>query len=150
MSAPKSVVKIKKDGVEYVSNVDRGSYYLFELTRAALRDVGKFVKKRFKESYYSNFTRRTGAAGRVTKYKVWSSKSTKYPRLQIGLPTGRNDGFYAYFQEFGTVRTPELGLLKKTVEQNISEIVKIESQYLSAVSDERAAQSKINEGETVE
>ena len=44
MSVPKSVVKVKKNGVEYTSNVDAAQYYIHELNRAALRDVGKFVK----------------------------------------------------------------------------------------------------------
>ena len=44
MSAPKSVTKINKNGVTYTSNVDACQYYLHELNRAALRDVGKFVK----------------------------------------------------------------------------------------------------------
>jgi len=43
---PKSVVKVKKDGIEYISNVDRTKYTLTELTRAALKDVGKFLRKR--------------------------------------------------------------------------------------------------------
>ena len=46
MPMPKSVVKVKKDGVEYISNVDRTKYTLTELTRAALKDVGKFLRKR--------------------------------------------------------------------------------------------------------
>ena len=46
MPMPKSVVKVKKDGIEYISNVDRTKYTLTELTRAALKDVGKFLRKR--------------------------------------------------------------------------------------------------------
>ena len=43
MSAPKSVVKIEKNGVKCTSSVDFCEYSIKELTRAALRDVGKFV-----------------------------------------------------------------------------------------------------------
>ena len=63
MSAPKSVVKIDKNGVKYTSNVDFCQYSIKELTRAALRDVGKFVKRRFRESYYQQFKKHTGDAG---------------------------------------------------------------------------------------
>ena len=136
MGAPKSVIKLKKDGVEYVSNVDACSYYMHELTRAALRDVAKLITRRFRESYYSHFNRDSGDAGRATKYKVWASPSTIAPRVQIGLKTGQVPGFYAYFQEFGSSKQPKLGLLKGAAEDNIAEIIKIESQYLSGLSEE--------------
>ena len=45
MSVPKSVIKFKKSGVVYTSSVDRAEYTIRELTRAALRDVGKFVSR---------------------------------------------------------------------------------------------------------
>lgn len=141
MSAPKSVTKLKvKDGkvnITYESNLDAAQYYLFELNRAALRDVGKFVTKVFRTAYYQHFQKRTGNAGKATKYKVWAGAKTTAPRVQIGLKTGQVDGFYAYFQEFGTsTGIPRLGLLTHAVEDNVAEIVKIESQYLSGLSDE--------------
>ena len=43
MSVPKSVTKFDKNGVKFVSNVDYCQYTIQELTRAALKDVGKFV-----------------------------------------------------------------------------------------------------------
>lgn len=144
VSAPKSVVKVKaKNGsvsVEYTSSVDAAEYYTHELTRAALRDVGKYVCKVFRTSYYSHFTKRTGDAGKATKYKVISSATTTAPRVQIGLKTGKVPGFYAYFQEFGTKKgnVPQLGLLTHAVQDNIPQIVSIESQYLSGLSDEAA------------
>lgn len=153
MPTPKSQVKIKaKEGkaeVTYESNLDACQYYIFELTRAALRDVGKFVSKAFRAAYYSHFTKQTGQAGKSTKYKVWSNKDTLYPRVDIGLDS-KALGFYAYFQEFGTKtgNVPKLGLLTKTVEDNVDEIIRIESQYLSALDgEERAMESMISESE---
>ena len=147
MSAPKSVVKVKKSGVEYTSNVDACQYYIHELNRAALRDVGKFVKTEFKRAFYSVFQRHSGDAGRATNYVVIASKSTTSPRVQIGLKTGKVDGFYAYFQEFGSSKTPKLGLLQRTVEDNVAKIIEIESKYLSGLEDEAKALSMIDEGE---
>ena len=46
MNVPKSVVKIKKNGVEYTSSVDYVCYNIFELSRAAMRDVGRFLTNR--------------------------------------------------------------------------------------------------------
>ena len=149
MSAPKSVVKMNKNGITYTSNVDACEYYIFELTRAALRDVGKFLKKQFRENYYRTFRRKTGEGGKATKVKVWSSKNTKYPRLEIGLPTGKVPGFYSYFQEVGTSKTPKYALLTHAAQDNIATIVKIESQYLSGLSGEAERLNHlINEGET--
>lgn len=147
MSAPKSVTKINKNGVTYTSNVDACQYYIHELSRAALRDVGKFVRTKWRQIYYTYFTRRTGDAGKAVNYNVIASKSTTAPRVQVGLKSGKVDGFYAYFQEFGTSKTPRLGLLSSTVEDNIQTIVEIESKYLSALEDEAQALALVDESE---
>lgn len=141
MGAPKSVTKIKaKKGdyeVEYTSDVDAASYYIHELSRAAMRDVGKFLTKAFRVSYYAHYKRRTGDAGKATKYKVYASAKTEQPRVEVGLKKGPVPGFYAYFQEFGTsTGIPQLGLLTHAAEDNVATIVEIESKYLSALSDE--------------
>lgn len=47
MSVPKSVIKLNKNGVQYVSSCDRAQYTIKELTRAALRDVGKFLVRQY-------------------------------------------------------------------------------------------------------
>lgn len=153
MPTPKSKIKVlAKNGkteVTYESNLDATEYYLFELNRAALRDVGKYVAKTFKTAFYSNFGKHTGNAGKATKYNVFSNKDTKYPRVQIGLKPPNGRGFYEYFQEFGTsTGIPRLGLLTHAVQDNVAEIVKIESQYLSGLSDEAARlESLINEND---
>lgn len=149
MSAPKSVIKVNKKGVQYVSSVDKCEYYLYELSRAAMRDVGKFLKKKFKEEYYKIFKRHTGDAGKATSYVAVSNKKTKYPRLEIGIKHATKGkevvGYYAYFQEFGTKKTPKIGILTNLVQNNIAEIVKIESQYLSALENEARTLALINE-----
>lgn len=147
MSVPKSVTKVNKNGVTYTSNVDACQYYIHELTRAALRDVGKFVRTKWRSVYYTYFKRQSGDAGKAVNYNVISSKSTTAPRVQVGLKSGKVDGFYAYFQEFGSKNTPRLGLLSSTVEDNIQQIVEIESKYLTALEDEAQALALINEAE---
>jgi hypothetical protein len=147
MSTPKSVVKLSKNGVEYTSNVDACQYYIHELNRAALRDVAKFVKAEFRKAYYEVFGRHSGDGGKAVSYKVISSKSTTAPRVQIGLKAKKIDGFYAFFQEFGSSKTPKLGLLHHAVEGNIPKIVEIESKYLSGLEDEAQALALINEGD---
>ena len=147
MSVPKSVTKITKNGVEYTSNVDACEYYIFELNRAALRDVAKFVKRTFRESFYTYFDKETGNAGKATQSVVLSNKDTKFPRVEIGLKKSQLKGVYGYEQEFGTSTVPRLGLLTDAVESNIAKIVEIESKYLSALENEAQALALIDERE---
>lgn len=132
MPVPKSVVKIKKGNVEYISNVDRVQYTIQELTRAALRDVGKYICNVFRTGYYGTFRRKKGNVGRYTQY--WVRK--KEFDLQVGI---KPNAFYGGFQELGTSKTKKLGILEKTVNDNIAQIVEIESKYLSSLEDEASA-----------
>ncbi len=145
MSAPKSVVKINKSGVYYESFADQANFYLFELTRAALRDVGRFVLRKFREDYYSVFHKNSGEGGKALKYQVMSRKNTTAPRVNIGWKTGAK-GFYSAFQERGTKKQKKLGILHKVVENNTSTIKEIESQYLTGITPENV-NAKINENE---
>lgn len=156
MSAPPKQTKIKykkgKTEVTYESNLDASQYYLFELCRAGLKDVGKFLCLKFRESYYEHFKKHTGDGGRAATYQVISGKHTTAPRVQVGLPHSHKGkivpGFYAFFQEFGTsTGIPRLGLLTKAAQNNVAEIVKIESQYLSGLSGEASRlEALIQEG----
>lgn len=141
MSVPKSVIKFDKNGVVYTSSVDRANYTMKELSRAALRDVGKFVCREFRKTYYSTFRRKKGNVGRYTQYFVMH-KYEEHPVLQVGL---KPNAFYGGFQEVGSSKTKKLGLLTKTVQDNIPKIVEIESKYLSALEDEAQALSMISE-----
>lgn len=136
MSLPKAV-KITKNGVEIISNVDRIQYTLKELERAALRDVGKLVCKRSRQK----IKRRTGRLAKNTQY--WVRSKQKIPDLQVGFKPG---GFYGLYQEIGTNKYPKIGALSDAAKSNIKDIIKIEQQYLSAVGTEEA-ERKISEGE---
>lgn len=136
MGIPKGIVKIKKDGVEFTSNVDRVNYTLRELTRAALRDVGRYVCNRARKQ----IKRRTGRVAKNTQY--WVRK--KDADLQVGFKPG---GFYGGFQELGTEKQPKIGALYNAVKDNIKTIRDIEGVYLSAIEDEQRALSLIDEGE---
>lgn len=136
MGIPKGIVKIKKDGVEFTSNVDRVNYTLRELTRAALRDVGRYVCNRARKQ----IKRRTGRVAKNTQY--WVRK--KDADLQVGFKPG---GFYGGFQELGTEKQPKIGALYNAVKDNIKTIRDIEGVYLSAIEDEQRAMSLIDEGE---
>jgi HK97 gp10 family phage protein len=142
MPVPKSIVKFDKNGIKYVSNVERTEYTIFELSRAALRDVGKFVCQVFRQSFYQHFHKVTGNVGKNTQY--WVKTKTENPELQVGI---KRNGFYGIFQEIGSSKTKKLGLLQNAVNNNIAEIINIESKYLSALEDDARALSLIDEGE---
>ena len=145
MPAPKSVTKITKNGVEFTNNIDYCEWTIKELCRGALRDVAKFVRSEFKKSFYSHFHKRTGDVNKAVSAKIWSSENTKYPRVDLGLKGVK--GFYGFFQEVGASNIQKLGFLQRAVEDNISTIIQIESQYLSAI-DSGDAESLIDESET--
>lgn len=140
MSAPpKSVMKInKKDGVTFISSVDFAEYTLHELTRAALKDVGKFVVREAR----GKVNKRTGRGAKNIQH--WVRSRQEIPDLQIGIKPA---GFYMGFQELGTSKTPKVGAIYNSVAENIPMIIKIQSQYLSAMNDMESAQGLIDEGE---
>jgi len=141
MAIPKSVTKISKDGnVTYTQNVDRVNYTIRELTRAALRDVGKYVCKKFRDDYYAKFRKHSGRVGKAAQY--WVKYKQKEIELQVGV---KPNGFYGGFQELGTSKTDKHALLTHAVQDNIAMIIDIESQYLSALSDEAHALALISE-----
>ena len=133
-----SVVKFTKNGVEYTSSVDRANYYIYELTRAALKDVGKYICRQTRKKIHS----RTRRLARNTQY--WVRK--KECDLLVGFKTA---GWYGGYQELGTQKTPKVGALRETVSEEIDQIREIEAQYLSAIEDEQKALSMINEDEEV-
>lgn len=136
MPLPKSV-KFSRNGVEFLSNCDRIQYTLKELTRAALRDTGKYVCRETRKK----IKRRTGRLAKNTQYWVRARQET--PDLQVGFKPG---GFYGLFQEIGTQKYPKIAALTESTENNIATIQKIQQQYLSAIGTE-SAESMINEEE---
>lgn len=147
MAVPKSVVRFKKGNVEYISSVDKASYTIVELTRAALRDVGKFLARtaNTKAQKLPGLKKSRRVRGRTSTflYNVpWADKGL--PHLEVGVAHGT---WYGADQEMGTSRQPRRQILRKSAHENLATIVEIESQYLSAMEDEAAALRLISERE---
>ena len=147
MSVPKSVVKINKNGVHYTSSVDRASYTILELTRAALRDVGKFIVRTANSSAMKlkglKKSRRVRGRTSTFLYNVPWAK-TGLPHLEVGVT---DDTWYGVQQELGTSKQPRRQILRNSAHDNIVKIIEIESQYLSALESEARALSLISENE---
>lgn len=145
MSVPKSVIKIKKDGVQYVSSCDKVQYTLHELIRAALRDSGKFICRKTKDSIKASGIKKiTGRMLRSVQY--WVRHKQKTPNLQVGI---KPLGWYLGYFELGTSEHRKYEFLQKSTKENIGEIIKIQSQYLSALENEAKALSLIKEDEMI-
>ena len=147
MAVPKSVVRFRKNGVEYTSSVDRVNYTIVELTRAALRDVGKYLARtaNSKAMKLKGLKKSRRVRGRTSTflYNVpWAQSGL--PHLEVGVT---HDTWYGVEQEMGSSKQPRRQILKKSAQENISIIAAIESQYLSAMEDEAKALSLIDEGE---
>lgn len=135
MSVPKSVVKFDKNGIKYVSNVDYCQYTIRELTRGALRDVGKFVARKCNENAFKLWKglRQKGRMsnrikGKSSAFQFWVR--SRECDLQVGI---KHKTWYGVEQELGTSGIPKKAILRTAVERNIPTIIEIESKYLESL-----------------
>ena len=144
MSLPKSVIRFKKGDVVYTSSVDRAQYTIRELTRAALRDVGKYVSRicNSEAMKLPGLKKSRRVRGRTSAFQYWARKQEC--DLQVGIKHGT---WYGEQQELGTRNQPKRGILRNSVYNNIPKIVEIESKYLSALESEARALALISEEE---
>lgn len=140
MSVPRSVVKFKKGTVEYTSSVDFAKYAIQELTRAALRDVGRFVSRSSNSAAMNlhGLKKSRRVKGKTSAFQFWVRKQET--DLQVGIKHGT---WYGVAQELGDSKMQKLGILRNTTYDNIPTIVEIESKYLSALESEAAALAMI-------
>lgn len=136
MSLPKSIIRFSKDGITYTSSVDRTKYTITELTRAALRDVGKYISRicNSEAMKLPGLKRSRRVRGRTSAFQYWVRK--REGDLQVGI---KHDTWYGVDQELGNKNQPKRQILRNSVYDNIPTIIEIESKYLSALEDEAAA-----------
>jgi len=149
MAIPRSVTRVDRaGGVTFTSSVDRVQYTINELSRVALRDTAKMLRKKMiiKLKELPGM-KRSKRIYRITQ--VWVRK--KEADLQIGFGNSKKgltgETWYGILQELGTKNQPKRGILRDTVFENIGEIRNIQAQYISAIDDEQRALRLINETE---
>lgn len=139
MSVPKSVVKFKRDNVELISNIDYTQYTIVELTRAAMRDVGKYLARQCntEAKKLPGLKKNRRVFGRTSTflYNVPWAKDGDLPHLEMGIT---DDTWYGVEQELGTSNQPKRQILRGTVLKHLDKIKEIEGVYLSAINDGRA------------
>ncbi|WP_313413140.1 HK97 gp10 family phage protein [Sedimentibacter sp.] len=141
---PKSVTKYSnKNGVTFTSSVDRVNYTIQELSRAALKDVAKVIRKKM-------IIKLKELPGMKKNKRLYSSTQYWVRKKETDLQVGfKHNTWYGVLQELGGDNQPKRSILRDTVFESIDEIQKIEAQYLSAIEDELKAQALINEDEEV-
>ncbi len=152
MPLPPSVTKTIKGNLKIISSVDRCSYTIKELSVAALRDVGKFICIKTniaaQKLYHASMKNSKRVRGTKAAFQYWARR--REVDLQVGIV---HDTWYGVQQELGTSGNrnrgsstmKKHGILTSTVYDNIPTIIKIESQYLSALEDEARALSLISD-----
>lgn len=153
MAMPKSVTKINKDGIKFISDVDKVNFTIQELSRAALRDVAKFLRKEIKQTVPV----RRGVLRRNVGTWVKVDKKTYTPTLYVGVYSrqrakkkGYLYAFHAHLVEFGTRHSRAKPFLVPSVMNNVDDIRRIEAQYLSAINGgEKAVTKYIDEREEI-
>jgi macrodomain Ter protein organizer (MatP/YcbG family) len=139
MALPKSVTKIKKGNIEFVSNVDRVKFTLNELCRAALRDVAKLIRQRM-------IIKLKKLPGMKRSKRIYNSSQYWVRKREADLQIGfKHDTWYGVLQELGSKNQPKRSILRDTVFESIDDIRRIEGQYLSAIEDENKALSLIDQ-----
>ena len=134
MGMPKPI-KFTKNGVEYISNVDRTQYTLKQLIHAANKDVGKFGTKEAKK----DISKRTGRGRKNTQY--WARKDGS---LLLGYKPG---AFYLGFEELGSSNHVKRAPLSNAITKNLNEIRKIQGTYIKSIENENKAKGLIKEEE---
>lgn len=142
MPMPRSITKIDKNGVTFISNIDAIQYTIQELTRAALRDCAKLLRKRMLEKLrVLPGMKKNRRIYKSTQYWVRKIESD----LQIGF---KHNTWYGKYQELGSNGQPKRDILRSTVMENIDEMRQIQAQYLSAITT-NSAESLIDENELI-
>lgn len=145
MPLPQSVMKVKKNGIEYTSSVIRAKYTLRELTRAALRDIGKYVSFGCRNIVRTIANRSLRRSYRVKIYQFWNRKRETDLIVGIKGPEKGTKQWYGIDQELGLNNQPKRDILRNFVFSHIDQIIEIQSKYLKHIEDEMMAQRVIDE-----
>ncbi|WP_156118501.1 HK97-gp10 family putative phage morphogenesis protein [Paenibacillus sp. FSL P4-0081] len=132
-------VRSSRNGVEFISNIDRTQYTMKRLQAAALTEIGSYIRKKMiaKAKLQRNMKRSKRIAA---SFQYWRRKREN--DLQIGI---KHNTWYGVNQELGTRNHPKKAILMNTVFENVDDIRRIAGIYIAAIEDENKAAGLINE-----
>lgn len=128
-----------RDGVEWISNIDRTQFTFKRLQAAALTEVGKFIRKKLLEKAKLRPNMRRSKRN-AKAFQYWNRK--REGDLQIGI---KHNTWYGVQQELGTRNQPRKAILVNTVMENITDIRRIMGIYISSIEDQNRADGLIDE-----
>lgn len=126
-------VKIKRNGIELESKIDRAKYLITELSRAALRDSGRIISRRSIEKARKLKGLKRGRRPR-NAFQYWVRR--REGDLVVGI---KHDTWYGAEQELGTSQQPKRAILRTATFENIDDIRRAQGRYLSTIEDENKA-----------
>lgn len=142
MAEPSTGMKIKKGEVTFQSNVDHVMFTIEELIHSANRDVGKFLRRKITDTIFAEYKENFVKGAKVTKRKEKLAKkhinrTVSYwaRKWELDLVIGYKHHNWMTQQELGEFNYPRLGAVRNTVFENIDEIRRIQSRYLTALSE---------------
>lgn len=142
MALPKAVTFKRVSGkstVQYTSSIDRTKYLLVELERAALRDIGKFLRNKILDEVRKMPGMRRGKRP-LRAFQFWVRRRSG--NLWVGV---KHNTWYGVAQELGNFGQPKRRIITNTTMQNVDEVRMIAAQYLSSIEDEIEAAKLIDE-----
>ena len=138
---PNAGLKIKKGTIQFTSNVDKVKFTIEELINAANRDVGKYIRNIAGNKLYSAYvgvyqkgSKQRPRKGKLIKGYINRNLSYWARKKEHDLQIGFKDHSWFTQQELGDANYPKLAVLRNTVFENIGTIQNIQSQYISALS----------------
>jgi hypothetical protein len=114
---------------------------LNELIRAALNDVGKFLRRKQLDQVRKLPGMKRGKRP-LRAFQFWVRKREQ--DLIVGI---KHNTWYGSSQELGSSNQPKRQILMKSVMDNIADIRRIQGQYLSSIEDENRALGLISDEE---
>jgi hypothetical protein len=138
MAMPRPV-RVTRDGVEFISNIDRTLYTLTQLEMAALREIGKLIRRRVMEKAKLQMgMKKARRIGRSFQY--WARKRDS--DLIVGI---KHNTWYGVEQEMGTHGHRKKAILVDTVFENIDDIRRIMGVYMAGMEEQNMADGLIGE-----
>ena len=101
------------------NNFPKVNKYLTDLEATALKQAGKYVQKRYRDTVYSKVKKRTGELKRSVAYRLKGKDGAVY----VGF---RKKAWYGHFMEVGKIADkhgPIIGGIMKSEQGNIKSII---------------------------
>lgn len=138
MAMPRTI-RVTRNGVEWISNIDRTMYTMKELEMAGLREVGKLIRKRVMQQAKKQVGMKRSK--RIMRsFQYWARKRDR--DLVVGI---KHNTWYGTEQELGTRGQRKKGILMDAVLNDIDDIRRVMGIYIASIEDLNKAEGLIQD-----